>query len=196
MKKTTVLNLVIIAAVIIAAMLAIAAPAFASGRCAFVEGKGWHIVGGGELSDHWYETETECLIALQVPTALATLQGPSETPSEMPPEATVEPSETPNPTETTLPTLEPTSTPGPIPIETYFPTDWVWTATPVATQAPPIKKDGMTCKKAWKIITETVYNRDVGFRFFDNPNHSYCKTWLWKKYGIDYDTYRLTVLGY
>lgn len=200
MKKTNVLNLFIIVVVIIAAMMAIAAPAFAAGRCAFVEGRGWHIVGGGELNDHWYETQTECEIALQVPTVLATLQAtnmPTDVPTDLPTDIpSEEPTNLPTDVPTDLPTDIPTASPTEPPVVTETP---YWTQTPdhgpfnTPTPEPTAvssKKSGMTCKKAWKLITETVYTRDVGFRFFDNPNHAQCKVWLWNKYGINYDVYR------
>lgn len=44
------------------------------------------------------------------------------------------------------------------------------------------------CAVAWKQIDGVKY-KDVGYRFFEK--HSWCKTWLMNKYGIDYDFYRL-----
>lgn len=192
MKKFYVYFLMAVLIVLIGVALFTVGSAQAAGRCEEVPGQGWHIVGAGADNDHFYETETACLIDLQVPTALATLQATND-------ESTQEPTETVVPTETTLPTDIPTESPTepPVVAETPFPTPWdnPTTFPPVETVVPatPVPGGGhMNCKKAWKMITETVYNQDVGWRFFDNPNHhNQCKVWLMNRYGIDYDVYRV-----
>ena len=186
--------IVVIVMLIVAAAMAIAAPAFASASCQYNPQHGWHIVGGGEDNDHWFETETECLIALQVPTALATLQSTPVVTETASPEPTEPPvvTETPNPTDepTTEPTEPPVVTETPYPTE--LPTEVVPTSTPdPATALPPAARKGMSCQRAWTKITETVYEREVGFRFFENPNHEYCEAWLVKTHGIVWDIYKV-----
>lgn len=197
-----VINLVVILVIIISATLAIAAPALAAASCQYNPQHGWHIVGGSE-TDHWYETETECLIALQVPTALATLQTTPEVTETVSPE----PTEPPVITETSNPTDEPTNEPTepPVVTETLSPTDIptdqptevvpTWTpdpSTPVPpTSLPAYVRKGLSCQRAWDKITNTVYEREVGFRFFENPNHSYCEAWLLKTHGIVWDVYKV-----
>jgi hypothetical protein len=172
-KKAAIINILIIILLILSAILVIASPALASAapRCTFNPNHGWHIVGGGDLNDHWFETEEECQAALD----------PTPEPTEVP---TEEPTETPDPTE--VPTEEPTETPVVTEVPTEEPTE-----TPVVTEVPAFEPRALNCLAAWKIISGTLHNKDVGYRHFDNPEHAYCQVWLLNRYGIEYDVYKV-----
>src|SRR5512138_411328 len=193
MKFQNLILPIILIIVILAAMFAVAAPALAvTGSCTQNSQLGWHIVGGGQNSDHWYPTETECLIALQVPTALATLQATSavtEQPTAVPTDIT----DTPVPTETATepPTVVPTDTITSTPV----PTDPAVTPTPVITYTPfptPTEtqpKRILGCYGHWEELKTLVY-KDEAYRYFDK--RPWCQTWLYLRYGIDYNQYKLT----
>jgi hypothetical protein len=181
---------------IIASTLAVAAPALAgaNGSCVENPQHGWHIVGGGQQNDHWFETEAECLAALNPATETASpteetpvvTESPTDVPTDIP---TNEPTETPVVTETPLPTDIPSATPLPTDIPSATPT-----SPPVVTGTPSAPGNSgnnrMDCASAWAKIVNLVH-RDVGYRFFDNPNHEWCQAWLLNTYGIDYDWYKI-----
>lgn len=48
---------------------------------------------------------------------------------------------------------------------------------------------GINCQGAWDKIQGKKY-KDVGYRFFDNPEHAWCRVWLRNHYGIDYEFYK------
>jgi|WetSurMetagenome_2_1015567.scaffolds.fasta_scaffold46014_4 hypothetical protein len=185
--KDKVVLLFVILAVIVSSALAVAAPSLAapSASCTFVPNHGWHIVSGGQLNDHWFDTEADCLIAIQVPTLVATMSTIEPT-ITVEPTLTVEPTESPVVTETVVPTYQPTESPTEPPVVNETPSA---TNTPVVVTPQP--RRGMSCGRAWQKITETVYDRETGFRFFDNPNHAYCKVWLMEKHGINWDVYKV-----
>lgn len=172
MKKNILLFVVIL--VIIAAMLAVASPAFAKASCAYNPQHGWHIVGGGQSNDHWFNTEEECLASLVTPTATT-------------PVATTT---TPDPTEEATKTPDPTETP--VVTETPDPTEEITeTPTVVKVDVSITKARGNSCAVAWNMI-QTRKFRDVGYRYFDNPEHAWCQDWLMAKYGINYNHYKET----
>lgn len=198
MKKFSLLFVILL--VILAAMLAVAAPGLAQGSCVYNPQHGWHIVGGGENNDHWYETEEECLIALQVPTALATLQAsltPENTATDAPvivDTVTLEPTSTDvaptTVTETSEPTLIPTNTPTDPPIViTDTPSPIATEEAPIVITSQPVVKRINSCEKNWKKIVELTF-KDEGYRFFEH--HTWCKTWLMIRFGINYDLYKAT----
>lgn len=174
MKRSNLITFVVIVIVILATMFAVASPALAENT----------------------SCDVECMIAERVPNALATLKAqallemtetalPSETPTETATETPVV-TETPSPTETELP--------GPTFTVDLWPTEFPgFDPNPDSTPSPadpsPVVSSGRTCYKAWMQIV-SVRNQDVGYRYFDNPNHAWCKVWLMREYGIDYDTYK------
>jgi len=143
----------------------------AEGLCTYNSQHGWHIVGGGTLNDHWFETEEECLAALY----------PEETPTDLP---TLEPTVTSTPVPTDLPTLEPTLEPTitstPVPTETLV---------FVPTEGSDVRP-ALSCYAAWVMIDGKKF-KDEGYRFFENPEHDWCQVWLFNHYGINYDYYKL-----
>jgi hypothetical protein len=169
-----------IAVIIVAAIGTLAVAAFAApdNGCLHDPEQGWYIPG----TTNYYPDETSCLIALQVPTALATLQ------------VTEEPVETAVPTETALPTDVPTEIATELPTQIPSPTATIenifWpedTATPVYSTPHP--KQGMSCERAWEKITQTAYEREKGVKYFEK--HPWCEMWLWNHYSIDFDGYML-----
>jgi len=182
MKKY--LMLIVIIALIIASALAIAAPAFAAAQCTENPQKGWHIVGGGSDNDHWYETEEECLAALPAEET----ETPTDEPTATDLPATEEPTQFPTdipidlPTET--PVVEPTDDSTDLPpvvvteITTQQPAE--------LTEAP--ESSGNSCYDAWVVIQGV--HKETGYRYFENPEHTWCQTWLLNTYGIDYYPYK------
>jgi hypothetical protein len=143
----------------------------------------------------WCDTEAECLeiifAATEVPTEIGTVTpDPTQEVTEIP-IVTQEPTETPIPTD--LPTEAPTETPVVIeqPSETPLPTELPIFTTEEPTQKPDFTSStgGTSCYDAWMMI-QSVYNKDVGYRFFDNPNHIWCQSWLLREYRIDYEFYK------
>lgn len=184
MKKITMITSILL--IVVISMLAIAAPALAAPRCSYNKNHGWHIVGGSE-TNHWYETEEQCLIDLRVTEILETLTitpDPTETVTETP-EPTEEVTETPDPTETVVVTETPDPTEEVT--ETPEPTEIVVTETP----QPEIERQPKTksCEWVWKNLIVSTMHKEVGYRFFDKREQ--CPAWLWNTYQIDYDLYKV-----
>jgi outer membrane biosynthesis protein TonB len=189
MNTNKILTLLVIVIVIVAAALAVAAPAFAvaTASCEFnAQYNAWHIVGGGQTNDHWYDTEAECLIALQVPTAMATLMAtttattvPTDQPTATePPTATEAPTEPPVATETPTepPTAEPTLDPTQTPVVTPFPTR-------------EFVKPRRSCESVWTNQIVNTVHKDEGYRYFDK--RPWCAVWLMRVWNINYDQYKI-----
>ena len=187
MKLNRFLTILVIVIVILTAAFAVAAPAFAAASCVYNSQHGWHIVGGGGDNDHWYETEDECLAALNTPTVEPTLTSEPTDTEDPTQEPTLEPTITAEPTE--LP--EATSTPGspwPDPIPTYMPPPTL--VVPVPT-LEPISRAAKNCEWVWYNKIDGKVYKDEGYRYFDNPEHAWCKVWLHNKLGIDYNVYKI-----
>lgn len=113
----------------------------------------------------------------------------TETPTEIPTDIPTEvPTETPVITETPIET--PTETPTVVvtesPTETPVITE---TPAPILTTPEPDSPNPGGCYGAWLQIQGKF--KDVGYRFFDNPEHAWCQSWLLREYGIDYEMYKL-----
>lgn len=112
----------------------------------------------------------------ELPTETVT-EIPTETATEIPTETATE---TPVVTETPSPTVIPTeTTPAPT-VETPV----------IAATLDPSDRGGNSCYDNWERILSS-HNKSVGYRYFDNPEHAWCQTWLLNTYGIDYETYKL-----
>ena len=137
----------------------------------------------------WCTTEADCLEKIFAATQEPTEATPEPTEETATPEPTEEVTNTPEVTETVLPTETVTETPAP-PTETAppLPTDWeerFLTPDPATTEAA----GGKSCYNAWQQILGV--NKETGYRFFDNPAHSWCQTWLFNEYGVDYELYKI-----
>ncbi len=188
MKKFATIFMIVVIVLTAVFAAAMAPKAFASASCVYNPQHGWHIVGGSE-TEHWYETEQECLIALQVPTAMATLMAtmiPTDTATEAPtepPVVTETATEPPVVTETATeaPTEPPVVTETPMPTEPPVVTE---TPEPVPTA---VNKRVNSCERNWEKIKDLVH-KDEGYRYFEH--HSWCKVWVFLRFGVNYDAYK------
>lgn len=205
--------------VIIMAMGWMLMDANAGGFCKYNAKHGWHVVHrayghddpkGQKNKDKadkeernkgpWFPTKEACEASVHPPKPTKTAIPATGTPVVITPT----PSDGPGATQTSPPTgtavaspTEPpvvTGTPSggtPTPTDaTFTPVPTIVTPVETPTEAPVVAGGNIKCDDAWSMM-QTSKTRDVGYRFFDNPDHAYCQVWLLKTYGVQYNLYKL-----
>lgn len=189
----------------------------AKGYCKYNTKHGWHVVHRAYGQDDpkgnkakekaekdernkgpWFPTKETCEASVH--------PNPTKTPGPQatgtPVVVTKTPSDGSGATQTSLPTGSPVATNTELPGGILTPTGTDFTpdprnitpevtATEMPTQAPAAVAGGnIKCDDAWAMM-QTSKTRDVGYRFFDNPEHAYCRVWLLKVHGVQYNLYKL-----